>query len=72
MTSVNYVDTDFDANITEIGYDWKEFNMGTYQWMLDEDRMYFAKDKNEEVYKIVFTGFEGSASGNITFDITKL
>lgn len=72
LTLTNYLESDFDDNLTEIGSDWKDFNMGTYQYEIDEDRVFFVKDKNEDVYKLVFTGFEGSSTGNIMFDLTKL
>lgn len=72
MTSVDYIASEFDDNITEIGSDWKEFNNATFQYSLDNDKMYFVKNTNGDVYKLVFTGFEGSSSGNIEFDITKL
>ncbi len=67
-----YVDTEFDDNITEIGSDWKDFDMGTFLYAVDSDRIYFVKDQNEHVYKIIFKEFEGSSTGNITFDITTL
>ncbi|MFC2151600.1 HmuY family protein [Bacteroidota bacterium] len=72
LSKETYLDTDFDESITEIGYDWKDFNMGTFQYELDADRIYFVKDAKENVYKIVFTGYEGSSTGNMTFDITSL
>ncbi|MBI9053816.1 MAG: hypothetical protein JEY96_08345 [Bacteroidales bacterium] len=72
LTLVDYLDTDFDDDITEIGYDWKDIDMTTYEWIIDDDRMYFVKDKNDKIYKIVFTSFGGQTDGNIGFDITAL
>jgi len=72
LTLNTYLESAFNENITTIGYDWKEFDMGTYLYSIDPDRVYFAKDGNDNVYKIVFTGYEGSSTGNINFDITGL
>jgi len=72
LAVLTYLESEFDDNITEIGHDWKDVNMETYLYEIDSDRMYFVKDQNEKVYKIVFTGFEGMSTGNITFDITPL
>lgn len=72
LTITTYLDSEFDDNITEIGSDWKDFDMTTFQYVVDDDRIYFVKDQNENVYKIVFMGFEGSSTGNITFDVTTL
>lgn len=67
-----YLETEFSDDITTIGSDWKDFDMGTFQYVLDADRIYFVKDQNDKVYKLVFTGFEGSSTGNMTFEITAL
>lgn len=72
LTLNTFLESDFNENITTIGYDWKEFDMGTYLYSVDLDRVYFVKDKDDKVYKIIYTGYEGSATGNITFDITSL
>jgi len=72
LTIETYNEAEFSDDITEIGYDWKEFDMGTFQYVLDADRIYFVKDQNDHVYKIVFTGFGGSATGDFNFDITGL
>jgi len=72
LTLVDYFETDFEDDITEIGYDWKDIDMATFEWIIDSDRMYFVKDKNDKVYKIVFTSFGGQANGDIGFDITTL
>lgn len=67
-----YTDTDFSADINTIGYDWKSFNMNTYQYEIPTDRVFFVKNKDLKVFKIVFKTFEGSSTGKITFDITQI
>lgn len=72
LTLEIYNEADFSENITEIGSDWKEFDMGTVQYTIDADRMFFVKDQDDQVYKLIFTAFEGSSTGNISFEITGL
>lgn len=63
----------FDQNalsdaITIIGSDWKSFDMSTFVYTLDETLVFFVKDLNNDVYKLRFTGFDGSSTGNIAFE----
>lgn len=51
-----------------IGFDWKSFNQGTFQWEYVQDRTYFVKARSGDVWKLVFTGYGGSATGDITFN----
>lgn len=71
LTTETYIPTEFDDDISEIGYDWKPYNRVTGEYEIDPDRLYFVKDKSENVYKLVFTDFD-SSNGNFTFDITDL
>ncbi|MFN3876614.1 MAG: T9SS type A sorting domain-containing protein, partial [Flavobacteriales bacterium] len=57
----------FSAEINVIGFDWKSFNQGTFQWEIAQDRAYFVKDRNGSIWKLVFTGYGGSANGNFIF-----
>ncbi|MBR9921270.1 MAG: T9SS type A sorting domain-containing protein [Bacteroidetes bacterium] len=67
--SVDYQDyeNDFQPELDIIGYDWKEFDLNTVQWTVFEDRAYFVKDADGNIYKIVFIDFEGSATGTTVF-----
>ena len=71
IAAATYSSSEFVDNITEIGADWKSFNQNTYVYDIDAERVYFVKDQNDKVYKLVFTGFDYT-TGNITFDITSL
>jgi hypothetical protein len=64
--------TGFLTNISTIGSDWKIINMETFQYTIDDTRVFFVQDLNGEVYRIKFNSFEGSATGNLTFDISIL
>jgi hypothetical protein len=72
VTSNDFSSAKFVTAISEIGSDWKTFNMSTNQWSLTSSRVYFIKNKGLSVFKIVFTGYEGSTTGILKFDKTKL
>lgn len=70
---------DFSSIITEIGHDWKEFDLGAGGYKMAENRVYFVQrfefqkvgEETVEVpvgdlYKLVFTDY---ASGTFTYEI---
>jgi len=59
--------SNWDTTIATIGYDWKSFNMGTFQYEMVDSLCYFVQTEAGDVWKLVFTGFGGSASGKIYF-----
>ncbi len=67
----NYTDS-FTSNISEIGYDWKYFDMSVNQYFVEDSLCYFVKSINSDIYKIVFKSFEGSSTGNISWEQTFL
>lgn len=58
-------------SLTVVGHDWKSFSLST-GWSVDNDRVYFVKTANDELYKIEFIDFQGSSSGIATFQKTYL
>jgi hypothetical protein len=62
---------DYSDDISVIGSDWKEFDMGTFTYVVEPDLTYFVK-RGEQTYKIIFTGTDGSATGKMVFDIERL
>jgi len=54
--------------ITEIGYDWKTFNRNTFQYDITPDLVYFVKTKNNAVWKLWFTAYNGGAEGKYVFN----
>ena len=69
VADADYTEETFEEEINTIGYDWKSFNMETYLYDLQEDLSYFVrKDATGEIWKINFTGFSGSSSGDIEFN----
>ncbi len=55
------------SRIDVINFDWKEIDLGTFSWIVYEDRVYFVKDRQSKIWKIQFIDFEGSSTGNTIF-----
>lgn len=68
-TYKNYDAHTFNTDINEIGSDWKVFS-GT--WSVTDSLVYFVKSKPGDLWKVIFTGFGGSATGNFIFTKEKL
>ena len=71
-----FIDQTYDENLLNdsvncIGYDWKEYSMGSGYSVVD-DRCYFVYDDLGMTWRVVFTGFEGMSSGNIQLGKIKL
>lgn len=60
---------DYEFTVDDIGVvgnDWKFLN-DQFAWEVVADRCYFVKDLAGDVYKLIFTSFEGGMSGNISY-----
>ncbi len=57
----------FAENMTGIGHDWKSFSGTAY--IVADDVAYFVQIPNGAIFKIIFTSFSGSSTGNIGFTI---
>jgi hypothetical protein len=65
--------TGFLKEINTIGYNWKEYDFEASKYTIKEDScVFFVKDLNEDVYRIKFNTFEGSATGILSFDVSIL
>jgi len=65
-----FIDETFSSELmsettNSVGHDWKSYdqNAGLYEIM--DDRCYFATTANEAVWRVVFTSYGGSATGEI-------
>ena len=56
----------FSGAITTIGHDWKTFTGSEYR--VSDSLAFFVQDTTGAVYRMVFTGFGGSASGDFVFN----
>lgn len=68
----NYTEANFNTMLSEIGSDWKEFDMGTFTYLVEDERVYFTKNYNETMtdssyWKLYFTAFGGSSDGKYSF-----
>lgn len=57
----------FTDEINVIGYDWKTYDFGAGVYTTTEDLTFFMKDAEDNVWKLIFTGYGGSANGEMTF-----
>jgi hypothetical protein len=57
----------FEDNIGTIGWDWKSFNMTTFTYEIEDSLVYFIEDEIGNIYKVIFTGFGGSSTGDFIF-----
>ena len=72
VSSVDHNSFTYTSTINTIGYDWKSFNMGTFSYDIQDSLCYFIKDDLDNIWKLQLTGFDGSSTGGIFFNIEKL
>ena len=61
---------EFSENINEIGYNWKNFT--GMSWEIQDSLAFFVKSTTDDIWKVIFTGFGGSGTGNFIFTKEKL
>jgi hypothetical protein len=66
--SADWNATSFEESMNGIGFDWKNFNMTTFQWEIQDSLTYFVESRDGNIWEIVFTGFGGAATGEFFFD----
>jgi predicted lipoprotein with Yx(FWY)xxD motif len=59
----------WDSTRSNIGWDWKMFDMGAMEYKVNDSMVFYVKDLQSEVYRLKFTAFAGSSTGNIDFGI---
>jgi len=71
--AVSFTDysTAYKTNISEIGYDWKYFDMNVFQYFLEDSLIYFVKIPGGSIYSLMFTGFDNT-TGIIDFQTEQL
>jgi len=77
VTFMDWADTsNYSKKINSIGYQWKEFNMDSFKFILSDSNVYFISktldNGMEEVFAMQFVSFGGSKNGQIVFDISNL
>ncbi len=56
------------GEINAIGYDWKTYDLNSNGWLISDSLVYFVSDRQNAVWKMAFTGFDGASTGNFYFD----
>lgn len=72
LSTEDYSSWTFGSATNTIGYDWKSYDYDNDLYNIADSTVYFVKTANLDVWKIVFTGFGGSANGNYIFTKKKL
>lgn len=67
--SADYTTATFDSVIFNIGDSYRVRTMG---WEVPDSNVYFVKAKDNEIYKLVFTAYEGQGTGKIVFEKTQM
>lgn len=58
----------FSTEMNIIGSDWKSYDFDLNAYTTVPDRTYFVKDGAGNIWKLVFTAFGGSTTGDMTFE----
>jgi hypothetical protein len=58
----------FTSKITEIGWDWKTYDFASNSYKINDTTAYFVMTPDDQVYRLIFTGFSGSGTGTYTFN----
>lgn len=67
INTVNPVNYPLNPLINTIGYNWKTYDFANNVWTIEDSTVYFVKDRNAGLWKVIFTGFGGSATGVYNF-----
>ena len=62
----------YNSRINNIGWDWKSFSMATFSYSIQDSLSHFVKDVDNNIWKVVMTGYVGSGVGNITFNTEQI
>jgi hypothetical protein len=64
---IDYASMPFDSTKSSIGWEWKTFDMNTVTWSVADSAAFFVRTRKGDIYKLVFTSFEGTSTGKIIF-----
>ncbi|MFT4644514.1 MAG: hypothetical protein ACI8ZX_000917 [Planctomycetota bacterium] len=65
--TATYVGETFGEATNAIGTGWKSFNMTTFTFDIVAGRTYFVKQLDGDIYKLIFTRFDGQSTGKTLF-----
>lgn len=59
----------YSTDINTIGWEWKTLNNQTFTYEIDPNQTFYVKNLTDSsVYRLHFTSFAGSSTGNLTFN----
>ena len=61
----------WDSTRSSIGWNWKVFDMNTFKYKIVDSIVYFVKPVQGNITKLYFTGFSGSTTGVVKFNLEK-
>jgi hypothetical protein len=64
---LNWATYTYNTEINIAGSDWKDFNMSTFVYDVQDSLSYLIKDNAGDIYQLIFTGFAGSSTGKVYF-----
>jgi len=65
---IDWTSTPLDSTKSPVGWEWKSFDMNTFTWTVTDSNAFFVNTRKNNIYKLVFTKFEGSSTGKIVFE----
>jgi hypothetical protein len=72
VNNITHLDHNYETKINTIGYDWKSYSFSTSSYVITDSLVYFVELPNEDIYKVIFTDFGGSANGDFIFTKEKV
>ncbi len=64
---VDYAAQPFETLKNVIGFNWKNFDFGSFSWECEDSTVFFVRTPNWYVYRLRFTYWQGSSSGYFEF-----
>jgi hypothetical protein len=68
MDYTNWYEQPMDSAKAVIGWDWKYFEFSTFTWTIEDSLLYFVSPPGGDIYKMHFTFYGGTATGEIQFE----
>lgn len=63
---------EFHTAINTIGYNWKKYDFQSSEYVIEDSTVYLVQAQNGDVWKLIMTGYGGTADGKMTFTKSKI
>lgn len=67
VNNISALGHNYETEMNVIGYDWKTYSFALGGYVITDSLVYFVELPNDDIYKLIFTGFGGSSDGNYIF-----